>query len=157
MDEAGEVNTNMEMGSLDWHQNDKLIFININLGGLTQDKVKIVFDEKSISIAIRDKDFNLKLELLHPVLPKFCIYKIVPSRLEIKMKKDLHRTSKNNAWWKALCKDGSMPGDPKPSHTNDDMSELKEALPKESMIDMATVPEVLKEINDKLPSIKCIL
>lgn len=147
MDETGEANKTLGKENLDWHQNDKLIFINVNLEGLKQDKVKIMFDEKSIDITLRDRKYNLKLDLANPVLPKFCIYKVVPSRLEIKMKKDVHRTSKNNAWWKALCKDGSMPGDPKPSDTVDDMTELKEALPKEQNIDMDTVPEVHGEIN----------
>jgi len=142
MDEIGEANKKQAMDSLDWHQNDKLIFINVNLEGLQQNKVKIVFDEKSIEITIRDREYNLKLELAHPVLPKFCIYKVVPSRLEIKMKKDVHRTSKNNAWWKSLCKDGLMPGDPKPSDTNDEKTELKEALKKEQTLDTAVVPEV---------------
>ena len=147
MDEIGEPTKSSAKDSLDWHQNDKLIFININLEGLKQNNVKIVFDEKSIDITIRDREYNLKFDLAQPVLPKFCIYKIVPSRLEIKMKKDLHRTSKNNAWWKALCKDGTMPGDPKPNDTNDDMSELKEALPKEQKIDMPTLTEYHPGIN----------
>ena len=93
--------TKAQLDSLDWHQNEKLIFINVNLEGLRQDQVKIEFDEKSIKITIRDVDYNLNLDLAHPVLPKFCIFKVVASRLEIKMKKDLHRTSKNNSWWKS--------------------------------------------------------
>merc|ERR1712223_1193953 len=47
------------------------------------------------------------------------------------MKKDLHRTSKNNAWWKSLCKDGSLPGEPKKIEEKDDLTSLKEALPEE--------------------------
>ena len=119
--------------SLTWYQNDKLIFIKVNLleDGLKMDQVKIVFDEKSIEISIRDREYNRKLELCQPVLPKFCIYKIVGSYLEIKMKKDLHRTSKNNAWWKSLCKDGSLPGEPKKIVEKDDLRSLKEALPDE--------------------------
>ena len=119
--------------TLTWHQNDKLIFIKVHLleDGLKMDQVKIVFDEKSIEIAIRDREYNRKIELCQPVLPKFCIYKIVGSYLEIKMKKDLHRTSKNNAWWKSLCKDGSWPGQPKKIEEKDDLKSLKEALPEE--------------------------
>lgn len=125
---------NTQMDSLSWHQNEKLIFIKVNLleEGLQMDQIKMVFDEKSIEVSIRDREFNLKLELSQPVLPKFCIYKIVSSFLEVKMKKDLHRTSKNNSWWKSLCKDGRFPGEPKKIEEKNDLSSLKEALPEES-------------------------
>ena len=123
-----------KMESISWHQNDKLIFIKMNLfeEGLKLDQLKIVFDEKSIEVSIRDREYSQKVELAQPVLPKLCIYKIVASCLDIKMKKDLHRTSKNNSWWKSLCKDGSLPGEPKKIEQNSDLSSLKDALPEES-------------------------
>ena len=148
--EENSESNNSPMELLDWRQNDKLIFINVYLEGLRQEQVKIVFDEKSIEITVSDKEFNLKVDLAQAVLPKFCIYKVVPLKLEIKMKKDLHRTSKNNAWWKFLCKDGSMPGDPKPIDTkSDDMAALKAALPRDQ--DMTTKEEeiVQKDSNPR--------
>ena len=150
----GQSEQKNQTNSLSWHQNEKLIFIKINLfeEGLKMDQIKMVFDEKSVEASIRDRDFTLKLELCQPVLPKFCIYKIVSSFLEIKMKKDLHRTSKNNSWWKSLCKDGTFPGEPKKIEEKNDLSSLKEALPDESnrisMVESSSNGKCATETNE---------
>ena len=70
---------------LDWKQNEKLIIINVHIEGLQREQVKIIFDEKSIELTIQEKEYNLKLQLAHPVLPKFCIYKVFNCRTVAKV------------------------------------------------------------------------
>ena len=133
---------------LDWHQNEKLIILDLCVEeGLKQEQVKIAFDAKSLDLTITQnetKSYNLKIELAQPVLPKFCIYKIVDAKkLVIKMKKDLHRTSKNNSWWKSLCKDGTLPSkESPPMYTIEEVKKEASKRQTEEVMDSREVTEI---------------
>jgi len=87
-----------------WGQTEKLLLIHI-LIELPHNKIDITYDAKSFHMKFPELDYNLSLLLANPIDEKFMIYKVNPNNVEIKLKKDLYRTSKSNMTWKALCKD----------------------------------------------------
>jgi len=111
-----EVNTNSTHPSvktskpnykLRWSQTEKLILIELHIGGLRHEQVKVKYDEKSFELTIKDIGYTLELQLANPIFKNFCVYKVLSTTMEVKLKKDLHRTSKSNLTWNFLCKDGS--------------------------------------------------
>jgi len=89
-----------------WGQTEKLVLIHI-LIELPHDKIDIKYDAKSFHLKFPDLEYNLSLQLANPIAENFMIYKVNPNNVEIKLKKDLYRTSKSNMTWKALCKDAA--------------------------------------------------
>ncbi|XP_043488855.1 protein SGT1 homolog isoform X2 [Polistes fuscatus] len=72
----------------DWYQTETHIIITI-LAKNTEN-VKIVYEKTTLSVSAKlpsGSDYSLELDLAHPIVPDQCSYKILPSKIEIKLKK----------------------------------------------------------------------
>merc|ERR1719510_1927399 len=92
---------------LKWKQTEKLVIMEVYIGGLSYNEVKVSYDDTSFSLNIKDPKYTLELKLANPVVKNFCVYKCQPEYFEVKLKKDLTRTSKRNMTWSSLFKGGS--------------------------------------------------
>ncbi|RXM98068.1 Protein SGT1-like [Acipenser ruthenus] len=74
----------------DWYQTESQVIVTIMIRNAQKDAVKVQFEDKKLNAAVKlasEDDFNLNIDLLHPIVPSQCTFKIVASKIEIKMKK----------------------------------------------------------------------
>ncbi|XP_072119603.1 protein SGT1 homolog isoform X4 [Mobula birostris] len=74
----------------DWYQTDSHVIITIMIKNANKDDVKVEFAEKSVSASVKlssEEEYNLKLNLLHPIIAQCCAVKVLGTKIEIKMKK----------------------------------------------------------------------
>jgi len=89
-----------------WGQTEKLVMIEVHIPRLSFNQIKVTYDDKSFSLSIKDPKYTLEIQLACPVVKNFCMYKCLPEYFDVKLKKDLNRTSKRNMTWPSLYKDG---------------------------------------------------
>jgi len=89
-----------------WGQTEKLVMIEVHIPGLSYNQIKVTYDDKSFSLTIKDPKYTLEIQLSSPIVKNFCMYKCLPEYFDVKLKKDLNRTSKRNMTWPSLYKDG---------------------------------------------------
>ncbi|XP_065209769.1 protein SGT1 homolog isoform X4 [Planococcus citri] len=76
----------------DWYQTDSRIVITILIKNVSQENFTIKFKETAVSVGIKlpnDETYNLNLNLLHVVNTNQCSYKILSSKIEIYLVKNL--------------------------------------------------------------------
>lgn len=88
-----------------WGQTEKIIKIDI-LISLPHDKIDVSYDATSLKFNFAELVYNLELKFANAICKDFFTYKVLADKVEIKLKKDLFRTSKRNMTWASLCKDG---------------------------------------------------
>ncbi|XP_048388522.1 protein SGT1 homolog isoform X2 [Stegostoma tigrinum] len=74
----------------DWYQTDSHVIITIMIKNASKDAVNVEFSEISVSATVKlspENDYNLKLSLLHPIVPQYCTVKVLGTKIEIKLKK----------------------------------------------------------------------
>ncbi|XP_066562766.1 protein SGT1 homolog isoform X2 [Amia ocellicauda] len=74
----------------DWYQTESQVIVTILVKNTTKDDVNIQFEERMLHAAIKlpsGEDFNLETHLLHPIDPQQSTFKILSSKIEIKMRK----------------------------------------------------------------------
>ncbi|XP_041127824.1 protein SGT1 homolog [Polyodon spathula] len=74
----------------DWYQTESQVIVTIMIRNAQKDAVNIQFEDKKLNAAVKlssEDDFNLTIDLLHPIVPSQCTFKIIASKIEIKMKK----------------------------------------------------------------------
>lgn len=90
----------------DWYQTETHVIITILIKNQKKEDIKVDFTEKTISVTAPlpgGSEYSLELDLCHPVNPTECSFRVVPSKVEVKMKKvDCIR-------WDVLEGDGSEP------------------------------------------------
>merc|ERR550539_1217915 len=87
-----------------WGQTEKIIKIDI-LISLPHDKIDVSYDATSLKFNFAELEYNLELKFANAICKDFFTYKVLADKVEIKLKKDLFRTSKRNMTWASLCKD----------------------------------------------------
>ncbi|XP_008213870.1 protein SGT1 homolog isoform X2 [Nasonia vitripennis] len=77
----------------DWYQTETHVIVTVL--AKNTDNVKVVYGETTLSVSAKlptASDYSLELDLAHHVVPDQCLYKVMPSKIEIKLKKrDGHR------------------------------------------------------------------
>ncbi|KAI9250914.1 SGS domain-containing protein [Phascolomyces articulosus] len=77
----------------EWFQNDTFITIEVFIKNVKKDAVDLGFFEKSLSLSIKmanGSDYSLELDpLAHEILPKESSYKVLSTKIEIKLKKKM--------------------------------------------------------------------
>ncbi|XP_012286770.1 protein SGT1 homolog [Orussus abietinus] len=77
----------------EWYQTETHVIIAIL--AKNADDVKIVYGETTLSVSAKlpsGNDYSLEIDLAHKVVPDSCTHKVLPSKIEIKLKKcDGHR------------------------------------------------------------------
>ncbi|NXC52655.1 SGT1 protein, partial [Aleadryas rufinucha] len=74
----------------DWYQTESQVTVTIMIKNAQKDDVSVQFLEKKMNASVRlpsGEDFNLKLDLLHSIVPEQSTFKVLSTKIEIKMKK----------------------------------------------------------------------
>uniref|UniRef100_A0A3P9BVA4 SGT1 homolog, MIS12 kinetochore complex assembly cochaperone n=1 Tax=Maylandia zebra TaxID=106582 RepID=A0A3P9BVA4_9CICH len=74
----------------DWYQTESQVIVTVMVKNVPKDGVHVSFMEKEMSATIQlpsGDNYNLNLHLLHPVVPQQSSFKILTTKVEIKMKK----------------------------------------------------------------------
>lgn len=74
----------------DWYQTESQVIITIMVKNAPKDGVIVSFAEKRLSARVvlpSGEDFSLNFDLLHPISPQQSTFKILSTKVEIKMKK----------------------------------------------------------------------
>ncbi|XP_038574555.1 protein SGT1 homolog isoform X4 [Micropterus salmoides] len=74
----------------DWYQTESQVIVTVMAKNLPKDGVCVSFMEKELSASIQlasGENYNLHLQLLHPIVPQQSNFKILTTKVEFKMKK----------------------------------------------------------------------
>ncbi|XP_061653394.1 protein SGT1 homolog [Phyllopteryx taeniolatus] len=74
----------------DWYQTESQVIISVMARNVPKDGVSVNFMEKELSASIRlasGENYNLNLCLLHPIVPQQSNFRILTTKVEMKMKK----------------------------------------------------------------------
>ncbi|KAM6178207.1 protein SGT1 homolog [Rhynchocyon petersi] len=87
-------------------QNDSQVIITLMIKSVQKSDVNVEFSEKELSALVKlpsGEDYNLKLRLLHPIIPEQSTFKVLSTKIEIKMKKP------EAVRWEKLEGEGEVP------------------------------------------------
>ncbi|NWR64000.1 SGT1 protein, partial [Bucorvus abyssinicus] len=74
----------------DWYQTESQVIVTIMIKNAQKDDISVQFSEKEMNASVRlpsGEDYNLKLVLLHSIVPEQSTFKVLSTKIEIKMKK----------------------------------------------------------------------
>ncbi|KAJ0059156.1 hypothetical protein NL108_008598, partial [Boleophthalmus pectinirostris] len=74
----------------DWYQTESQVIVTVMVKNVPKDGVCVSFTQRELSAAVRlasGDNYNLNLHLLHPIVPQQSNFKILSTKVEIKMKK----------------------------------------------------------------------
>ncbi|KAJ0011849.1 hypothetical protein NQD34_012824 [Periophthalmus magnuspinnatus] len=74
----------------DWYQTESQVIVTVMVKNVPKDGVCVSFTERELSATVRlasGDNYNLNLHLLHPIVPQQSTFKILSTKVEIKMKK----------------------------------------------------------------------
>ncbi|KPJ18413.1 Suppressor of G2 allele of SKP1-like [Papilio machaon] len=75
----------------DWYQTDSQVIITVLLKNAPNNKVKVHYGDRSVSISSAipnsESEYSLELELAHEIVPAMCTYVVTPSKIEVKLRK----------------------------------------------------------------------
>ncbi|KAM4795995.1 protein SGT1 homolog [Rhinophrynus dorsalis] len=74
----------------DWYQTESQIIITVMIKNVQKDDVHIEFSERELNADVNlpsGENYNLKLSLFHSIVPEQSTFKVLSSKIEIKMKK----------------------------------------------------------------------
>ncbi|CAN9503063.1 unnamed protein product [Ophioblennius macclurei] len=74
----------------DWYQTESQVIVTVMAKNVPKDGVRVSFTEKEVYATIQlasGENFDLHLHLFHPILPQQSNFKILTTKVEIKMKK----------------------------------------------------------------------
>eukprot|EP00092_Neocalanus_flemingeri_P002435 GFUD01002605.1.p1 GENE.GFUD01002605.1~~GFUD01002605.1.p1 ORF type:complete len:380 (-),score=130.61 GFUD01002605.1:108-1247(-) len=92
--------------SHDWYQTETHVVVEVRIKKLAADQCKIDMADTSLSVTAKlptGSEYSLELDLAHPVLAVQSSYKILSTKIEIKLKKA------EGVRWSALEGDGTAP------------------------------------------------
>ncbi|XP_075708417.1 protein SGT1 homolog isoform X2 [Rhinoderma darwinii] len=88
-----ELPTNQETTSKyrhDWYQTESQVIITVMIKNVQKEDVHIKFAERQLTLNVNlpsGENYNLTLVLFHSIAPEQCTYKILSTKIEIKMRK----------------------------------------------------------------------
>lgn len=90
----------------DWYQTETHVILEVRIKSLKKEDVRVEFHTTALSITAKlavGSDYSLEIDLAHPVVPDQSSFKILSTKLEVKLRKvDGER-------WNSLEGDGSTP------------------------------------------------
>jgi len=92
--------------SHDWYQTETHVVVEVRIKKLTGDLVKVEMGDTTLSVTAKlptGSEYSLELDLAHPILPLQSSYKILSTKIEIKLRKS------EGVRWSVLEGDGSAP------------------------------------------------
>ncbi|KAM6948354.1 protein SGT1 homolog, partial [Aplochiton taeniatus] len=79
-----------ENGRHDWYQTESQVIVTVMMKNAPKDGVHVQFFERELSASLRlpsGDDYSLSFHLLHPIAPQHSSYRVLSTKVEIKMKK----------------------------------------------------------------------
>jgi suppressor of G2 allele of SKP1 len=92
--------------SHDWYQTETHVVVEVRIKKLSADQCKVEMGDTTLSVTAKlavGSEYSLELDLAHPILPLQSSYKIMSTKLEVKLKKA------EGVRWSVLEGDGSAP------------------------------------------------
>merc|ERR1712241_788268 len=92
----------------DWYQTETTVVVEVRIKGLDKDQLTVEFQPRELSVSAlipqrNNTEYNLEIDLAHEIQPERCTFKVLSTKLEIKMlKKDGFR-------WTVLEGDDPLP------------------------------------------------
>ncbi|KAL4838449.1 hypothetical protein H8958_015499 [Nasalis larvatus] len=89
-DQSASQWTHQSKVKYDWYQTESQVVITLMIKNVQKNDVNVEFSEKELSALVKlpsGEDYNLKLELLHPIIPEQSTFKVLSTKIEIKLKK----------------------------------------------------------------------
>ncbi|XP_020832684.1 protein SGT1 homolog isoform X2 [Phascolarctos cinereus] len=74
----------------DWYQTESQVIVTLMIKNVQKNNINVVFSENELSAVVKlpsGEDYSLKLSLIHPIVPEQSTFKILSTKIEIKMKK----------------------------------------------------------------------
>ncbi|XP_037131825.1 protein SGT1 homolog isoform X1 [Syngnathus acus] len=74
----------------DWYQTESQVIVSVMARNVPKDVVCVNFMEQELSASIRltsGENYNLNLHLLHPIIPQQSTFRVLTTKVEMKMKK----------------------------------------------------------------------
>ncbi|XP_008275917.1 protein SGT1 homolog [Stegastes partitus] len=74
----------------DWYQTESQVIVTVMAKNVPKDGVRVSFMEKELSATVQlasGENYNLHLHLMHPIIPQQSNFKVLTTKVEIKMKK----------------------------------------------------------------------
>lgn len=74
----------------DWYQTESQVIITLMIKNVQKNDINVEFSEKELSALVKlpaEDDYNLNLRLLHSIIPEQSMFKVLSTKIEIKMKK----------------------------------------------------------------------
>ncbi|KAJ8255592.1 hypothetical protein COCON_G00194560 [Conger conger] len=90
----------------DWYQTESHVIVTVMVKNVKKEEVSVKFEEKELSAAVKlpsGEDWHLKIPLLHPVVAQQSTFKVLSTKVEIKMKKT------EALRWEKLEGEGTLP------------------------------------------------
>ncbi|XP_077014504.1 protein SGT1 homolog isoform X2 [Tamandua tetradactyla] len=90
----------------DWYQTESQVIITLMIKNVQKNDVNVEFSEKEFSALVKlssGEDYTMKLRLLHPIIPEQSTFKVLSTKIEIKMKKP------EAVRWEKLEGEGDLP------------------------------------------------
>ncbi|XP_065120855.1 protein SGT1 homolog [Paramisgurnus dabryanus] len=90
----------------DWYQTESQVVVTIMMKNAKKDDVFVNFSEKQLTAVVKllsEDDYCLNLHLLHPIVPEQSTFRILSTKIEIKMKKT------EAIRWEKLEGEGALP------------------------------------------------
>ena len=91
----------------DWYQTETAVVVEVRIKGLNKDQVTVDFEPRSLSVTAKlpqsQSDYSLEIDLSHEIQPEKCTFKVLSTKLEIKMLK------KDGIRWTVLEGEDPMP------------------------------------------------
>ena len=76
----------------DWYQTESTVVIEIRIKGLNKDQVSVEFDRRELNVTAtipqrNNCEYNLDIDLAHEIQPEKSTFKVLSTKIEIKMLK----------------------------------------------------------------------
>ncbi|XP_026322602.1 protein SGT1 homolog [Hyposmocoma kahamanoa] len=75
----------------DWYQTESQVVVTVLIKNAPADKVKVHYGDRSLSVSSpipnSDNEYSLELELAHEIIPNMCTFNVIPSKIEVKLRK----------------------------------------------------------------------
>ncbi|XP_041698846.2 protein SGT1 homolog isoform X1 [Coregonus clupeaformis] len=74
----------------DWYQTESQVIVTIMVKNAPKDGVNVNFNNRQLSAVVKlpsGEDFSLNMNLLHPIVPQHSTFKVLSTKVEVKMQK----------------------------------------------------------------------